>query len=93
MPEGGGGLMAKCEYCGKEMLRAFGCNIKSVYCNEKRLPRQRFGEEGWASLGERCPDCGAKYGYYHHWGCDIERCPACGGQMIGCECKEVYILV
>lgn len=40
--------------------------------------------------GERCHDCGALKGHYHHWGCDAERCPACYGQLIGCDC-EIFI--
>lgn len=31
---------------------------------------------------ERCPDCGAKAGGFHHFGCDIENCPVCHGQML-----------
>ena len=85
--------MARCDVCGKEMLRASGCSVRYVFCNGKRHPRLRFGEEGWGIPGERCTDCGAKYGNYHHWGCDVERCPVCGGQMLGCECNDVYIEV
>lgn len=31
---------------------------------------------------ERCPDCRAKAGGLHHFGCDIENCPVCHGQML-----------
>lgn len=38
----------------------------------------------------RCGDCGAKIGYYHHYGCDIEKCPICGGQFLSCDCLENF---
>jgi len=34
----------------------------------------------------RCTDCGAKYGHYHHGGCDCEYCPICERQMLVCGC-------
>ena len=38
-------------------------------------------------LGEHCGDCGAGYGQYHDWGCDLEKCSSCGCQpYFGCEC-------
>lgn len=83
--------MAVCEFCGQEMLTAKGCIVKKVYCDGKAYDRLRVGDEGEYEYGERCTDCGALYGHYHHWGCDNEHCPACGGQMLGCACKEVYI--
>ena len=85
--------MAKCDVCGREMLKAKGCSVSMVHCNGKVYRRQRYGEEDWGEPGERCPDCGAMYGHFHHWGCDIERCPGCGGQMLGCNCDDVYIEV
>lgn len=39
----------------------------------------------------RCHDCNALFGHLHHWGCDAERCPACGGQLISCDCEDVFI--
>ena len=79
--------MAKCQACGREMLKAKGCTFKYVHTMDgKYYKRYRVGEEGWISHEERCGDCGALYGNYHHPGCDIEKCPICGGQLLSCFC-------
>lgn len=83
--------MAKCEYCGKEMLTADGCTFQILLLETRagttrRLRRYKVGENDWTEPGERCNDCGAKYGHYHHFGCDNEQCPECGMQLISCDC-------
>jgi hypothetical protein len=82
--------MAKCQYCEREMLSASGCIFtKLVYgkkATRETLLRQKVGDEGVYNPGERCNDCNALYGYYHHYGCDNERCPKCGRQLIICDC-------
>jgi hypothetical protein len=37
-----------------------------------------------------CPDCEAKCGEYHRFGCEVERCPRCGRQFLLClgGCSE-----
>lgn len=78
--------MAKCA-CGREMLTARGCRMKNiVLIDDTKVLRQKVGQEGWVEPGQRCGDCGALYGYYHHVNCDIERCPICGMQLLSCEC-------
>lgn len=78
--------MAKCA-CGREMLAARGCRMKYiVLIDDTKVLREKVGQEGWVEPGQRCGDCGALYGYYHHAHCDIERCPICGMQLLSCEC-------
>ena len=80
--------MAKCEFCGKEMLKAESCDFSKLSLKSGKVAaRQKVGEEGYFSEGKRCGDCGAMYGGYHHFGCDIERCPFCGEQLISCYCE------
>lgn len=74
-----------CLVCGQDMMQSDGCRVAVMYhCGERymRIPFRGF-------RGERCGDCNALSGNYHHWGCDAEWCPVCGGQLISCECMEV----
>ena len=79
--------MPKCKWCGQEMLIAKGCvkvpfPIKGVGF----LAPLKVGEQDKVEPGERCSDCGAMYGNYHHPGCDNEICPKCGRQAATCGC-------
>lgn len=80
--------MAVCRYCKKDMLTARGCVKVPIISRGKEYAPIKCGDEGWVNPGERCGDCGAMYGHYHHPGCDVERCPVCGGQLISCGCAD-----
>ena len=86
--------MAECRICRREMLTAQGCAIGTVHIGGKKYPRIKAGDAGdfhpSMKEGERCGDCGAQKGFFHHVGCDMERCPVCGMQMISCDCEDVY---
>ena len=80
-----------CMACKREMSKANGCTMKYVKTtNGKYFKRQKVGDEGWVEPGKRCPDCGAKYGYFHHMMCDVEQCPICGLQLLSCDCDIEY---
>lgn len=82
--------MAVCPLCKREMLTASGCTYMYVKTkDDKYIQRQKVGEEGIYHSSERCHDCGALFGYYHHPGCDVERCPKCGEQLMDCSCDVV----
>ena len=41
---------------------------------------------------EYCPDCSAKDGEYHLFGCDWETCPECGKQLLSCDCEMMLVV-
>ena len=66
-------------------MKADGCGVAVVYIDRERYSRIPF----YGEKGERCSDCNALSGHYHHWGCDVEICPSCGGQMVSCDCLDI----
>lgn len=82
---------AICEFCKRDMLLADGCDAGVIVAAGVKYERIKVGSPGDFFEGEtnsRCGDCNAKFGYYHHAGCDCERCPVCGGQLITCDCLD-----
>lgn len=81
--------MAICPVCEKEMRTTSGCSLKRLHAiGGEAVKRLKVGEEDRGfTPGSRCGDCGARYGYYHHLGCDLEDCPICGNQLISCDCR------
>ena len=87
--------MVECKCCGREMLEADGCSITHLLYQlddhfAKWFKRIKVGDPGdmmGVEPGERCHNCNALYGHYHHFGCDSETCPKCGRQLITCDCK------
>ena len=84
--------MAKCKYCGQEMIGSKSCTFNHVLIGGKWFKRN----DSYYDIGNTCHDCGIqnRRGHFHHPNCDIERCPKCGGQFISCDCdiQEVGIL-
>ncbi len=84
--------MAACPTCKREMLSADGCTTQPMLIGGKvykQVPygkETRYGEGFPAAAPERCHDCSAKKGEFHHPGCDTEECPKCHRQIIGCDC-------
>lgn len=76
--------MAICEVCKKEMSLSNGCIPARLFINGIAYERVLVKVE-------TCPDCGAKYGFCHHFGCDQEICPKCKRQLLMCDCEDVGI--
>ena len=75
------------------MTTADGCTLEAF--DQRAKPRIKWGDEtrfrgidSWPpDKDERCHDCGALPGHYHHPGCDMDECPDCHRQAIGCDCR------
>lgn len=81
--------------CGKDMTKAKGCSVGKIHVGGKVYDRIKVGAPGYFDedrpKNTLCRDCNALFSHLHHWGYDAERCPACGGQLISCDCEDVFI--
>ena len=84
--------MSNCPDCGKDMNRANGCSVCEIEINGEWYKKLKFGTDDdyyhWADKRNRCSDCGAKLGYYHHSGCEMNICPKCGNMAASCICMN-----
>lgn len=84
--------MAKCAYCQREMSTdtekfpnfADGCRATHVKFKNRWYPRSK---QTRADPGQRCKNCGAINGNFHHVDCEIEQCPKCGDPVVYCDCE------
>lgn len=80
-----------CKHCRGDMSTVAGCIKVPIYVQGREVEPIKYGDEGEDWGGDRCGDCGAKKGHYHHPGCDVERCPVCHGQLISCGCMDAGV--
>ena len=83
--------MARCTFCGKEMLDGMSCSESSLRIAGVDYAPVRWGDETGYRVAEptsRCGDCGTPLGGVHHHGCDLEQCPVCLSQALMCGCFD-----
>lgn len=75
-----------CPKCGGRIGKTCGCRSRTFTFKDKTYRRIRVGAPGDQLEGSsnRCPDCSAEQGRWHHWGCRNEICPICGQTLASC---------
>jgi hypothetical protein len=79
--------MAVCQDCKQEMRTSPGCTVDALIIHRERFDRDRIRRP--IGPADRCGDCGAQKGGFHHLGCDMEPCPRCRRQLLSCGCPDV----
>lgn len=51
-----------CGVCWRDSLKSDGCGVTAVFIGGERYERIPF----YGNTGERCPNCNALSGHYHH---------------------------
>lgn len=62
-----------------------GC-IYGIY-NAEDMVSVGHEDHGLIKRGERCPECNAMYGNYHHHWCRYDECPDCQEPSNTCGCN------
>lgn len=89
--------MVRCQLCNQIMSTSKGCLYTKIIYNGKIYNRIPFGGEfdlyaGDVNENDRCPDCGVKAGFCHHYRCCKENHPMTHTQMIDYELVDEFII-
>ena len=84
--------MAFCNFCHQDTEDAAGCVPFGITYDGVEYERIKVGEAGdyYEEIAHaECRRCGAKAGYYHHFGCEMETCPLCNDFLKWCGCVDL----
>jgi len=79
--------LATCDTCDSAYTLVDSCHPDAW--SSVRYGDEHLGTLDPARMPERCRDCNAARGGYHHTGCTIAQCGDHGGQAIGCAACDL----